>query len=203
MRGRRYGEVFVVTHDATGISAAVYNSYGLNDLPQERWQALDPDALKQQFGADAIILNGPRYWTMDMSSVEPTTAEAVVAFDGLELRQVATLLIDDPRMLGAGGRQPYQQYTVARKTVYVFSGGKSVYELVAPDGQVYVMQAYAQIVDPTLSEEQLSALAARLQLPEHWHYRTRTLDWELELRADGVAHIIQDELQNTYQRNDN
>jgi hypothetical protein len=140
---------------------------------------------------------------MDTSFIElPATGEEVVAFDGLEMRQIATLLIDDPQLLGAGGPHPYREHTIARTTVHVFSSGKPVYELVAADGREYVMQAYAQIVDPALTQEQLSALAARLQLPEGWHYRTRALDRDLVLRAGGVAHIVQDELQNTYQRND-
>jgi NADH:ubiquinone oxidoreductase subunit E len=75
-----------------------------------------------------------------------------------------------------------------------------VYELVAPDGTVYVIQSYAQIVDPTLTQESLATLASRLTLPEQWHYRVRTLDQEYVLQVSGEAHVIQDDLENTYQR---
>jgi hypothetical protein len=75
-----------------------------------------------------------------------------------------------------------------------------VYELVAADGTVYVMQTYSQIVDPTLTEASLATLASRLQLPEQWHYRVRTLDQDYVMQASGEAQVIQDDLENTYQR---
>ncbi len=201
VRGMRYCEIFVVTHDVNQIRAACYNTMGCNDCPQGQWQALDPDALKEAFKADAIIMNGPRHWVMDKLSVELLEGEGVVSFDGLQLRLVAVLRISDPRFLH-GGRKPYMELTIERKTTYVFSSGKLVYELVDPDGKVYIMQAYAQIVDPALTEEQLATLASRLKPPEHRQYRVRRLDQDFTLRTDGVAHVVQDDFENTYQRID-
>ena len=62
------------------------------------------------------------------------------------------------------------------------------------------MQAWSQIVDPDLSYEELPDLRPRVGLPEGWKYRTRTLDENLVLRANGQATIIQDVLKDTYQR---
>jgi len=200
LRGVRYCEIFVITHDLNQIRAAVYNTLGCNDCPQEQWQALDPDALKKAFKADAIIMNGPRHWMMDKLSFELPAGGEVVSFDGLQMRQVGTLHLD-PSILH-GGRSPYTEHTIERKTEYVFSSGKLVYELVAPDGKVYIMQASAQIVDPTLTEDQLATLASRLKLPEQWQYRARRLDQEYVLRTDGEAHVLQDDFENTYQRID-
>jgi hypothetical protein len=74
-----------------------------------------------------------------------------------------------------------------------------VHELIDTDGRVFVMQAYCVGVDPTQNEDNLAGLAERLDLPVGWTFRTRTLDETLRLRApDGVATIVQDELQNTY-----
>ena len=69
----------------------------------------------------------------------------------------------------------------------------------APGGDVYVMQAYAQIEDPSLTIGKLRSLGARLDLPPGWRYRSRVLHRPLALGANGAATIIQDELQNTYQ----
>jgi hypothetical protein len=74
-----------------------------------------------------------------------------------------------------------------------------VFELVAPGGDTYVMQSYAQIKDPSLTIAQLPALGRRLKPPEGWRYRTRRLRRDLVLTANGSATVIQDELQNTYQ----
>jgi hypothetical protein len=46
----------------------------------------------------------------------------------------------------------------------------------------------------------LKNLAARLRLPAGWQYRTRVLDRDLMLRAKGTAHVLQDDLENSYQR---
>lgn len=68
-----------------------------------------------------------------------------------------------------------------------------------PGGKTYVMQAYSHIVDDSLTGDSLPGLGDRLHLPEGWHYRARTPDRDLVLRAvAGRAHILQDELQNTY-----
>jgi hypothetical protein len=74
-----------------------------------------------------------------------------------------------------------------------------VFELVAPGGDTYVMQSYAQIKDPKLSIGKLGSLGRRLKPPPGWRYRTRELKRELVLTARGKATILQDELQNTYQ----
>jgi hypothetical protein len=38
---RRYGEVLLLHRRGEAIVADVYNSYGLNDCPQEPWSRLD------------------------------------------------------------------------------------------------------------------------------------------------------------------
>jgi hypothetical protein len=147
--------------------------------------------------ARAIVLNGPRYFLMDQSQIALETPGDVVSFGGLHFRNIATIRIPLTSLLGGNKRKPYTEHTIERTTSYVFSAGKPVYELVAADGTVYLMQSYALIVDPTLTQ---ASLAARLPLPEQWHYRVRTLAQEYVLQARGEAHVIQDDLENTYQR---
>lgn len=55
-------------------------------------------------------------------------------------------------------------------------------------------------VDPDLNVEQLPILGERLQLPEGWQYRVRTLDEDLRVGAHGDAHIVFDAYENNYQR---
>ena len=75
-----------------------------------------------------------------------------------------------------------------------------MYELVAPGGEVYVMQSYAHIIDDTLDEAALPSLGEELELPEGWNYQARVVEEDyVVLDQDGVAIVIQDELQNTYQ----
>jgi hypothetical protein len=62
------------------------------------------------------------------------------------------------------------------------------------------MQTYALLVDPKLTMADLPTLGKRLHLPKGWHYRVRTLDRDLSLKAHGTAYVLQDELENSYQR---
>lgn len=197
MFNARYGEVLVVTGGPFHYTAAVYNTLGLNDCPQKEWKALDPAKLKKEFKAKAIILNGPRYFLMDRNSL--ANPGKVATFGDLQLRHLADVPVSPANLL-RGRSKPYEENQVKRKTEYLFRKGRTIYELVSPDGNSYVMQSYARIVDPKLSEPDLVNLGKRLALPKGWKYRAVTLDEDFYLRADGTAYVLQDELQNTYQR---
>jgi hypothetical protein len=99
-------------------------------------------------------------------------------------------------------REPYRGTTVARETRYVFKAGSPTFQLEAPDGSRYVMQAYAQIVDRTLSYADLAGLGDRLKLPPGWRFVTEIPAQDLVVGANGKATVVQDELQNTYQKRD-
>ncbi|MEV4329204.1 hypothetical protein AB0K02_01435 [Streptomyces sp. NPDC049597] len=199
LRNARYGEVLLISPGDDGrLKAAVYNTFGLNDCPPERWNALDPSALAQQFNVPMVFLNGPRFWTID----EVTAFEwgDTAMFDGLEARCVAEVHIPaaiDPT--GATGRAYYVDSTVKRDTEYVLSGGRPVHALVTPDDRTYVLQAYSHTVDDSQTLDSLATLDRRLRLPEGWQYRVHTLEDDLVVRTvDGEAHVVQDELENTY-----
>ena len=194
IHGRRYGEVLLVTGGLTHLAATVYNTLGLNDCPQDLWAQLDAEAIQRAHRAHRAILNGPRYFLMDEIASADMTDE-IVSFGGLQMRRAATL----PIHLRDGLGQPYRERVVNRTTTYRWSKGREVYELVAPDGAAYVMQSYALMVDPGLTEAALRSLGSRLGLPPGWSYRARTLERDLILQVAGQAHLIQDDLGNSYQ----
>jgi haloalkane dehalogenase len=199
LHGARYGEVLLVTGRLNRIEATVYNTLGLNDCPDDLWHALDPEAIKKSYRARAVILNGPRYFLMDKISIADP-GEEIFDFGGLQMRRLATVPLSLTSLLGGLQRHPYTEQAVRRTTVYVWNQGREVYELIAPDGTSYVMQSYSLQVDPTLTEADLPTLGARLRLPDRWRYRARRLEAEWALAVDGEAHLIQDELENSYQR---
>src|SRR4051794_18908722 len=198
MHGARYGEVLLVKGRLNHIEATVYNTLGLNDCPDDLWQALDPDAIKKEFGARAVVLNGPRYFLMDEVSIANAGGE-IVDFGRLQMRALATVPLKLRTFLGGIHRHPYSKQPVLRTTVYVYDEGREVYELIAPDGTSYVMQSYSLQIDPTLTEADLRTLADRLELPEGWRYYSRRLDQEWVLGVEGEARVVQDELENSYQ----
>jgi hypothetical protein len=196
MRGVRYGEVLAVRQaEDGGLEAEVYGTQLLNDCPQDRWDALDPEAIAADLGAVFVKLNGPRHWVLDGLGAKVAVVEPVVrTFSGLGMRRIAVVRLgDDP------SSAPYRLRTVERGAAFFFDAGKPVYELVDPDGTAYVMQAYCVGVDPALTEADLPGLAGRLAVPSGWSFRTRLLDEELVVDTrDHTATVVQDELENTY-----
>jgi hypothetical protein len=197
IRDVRYCEVVLLKADTDGLYAEVWNTMGRSECPQDEWEAIDPAAIAAEYGAVTALANGPRYWTLDRIDATIQLTAPVTTFGTLEMFLGAT--VD----LGAGlpSTAPYTQRPVARDTVFYFDAGSEVYELTDPDGTVYVMQSYSQKFDPTLSADQLAGLGTRLKLPAGWTFSTRVLDADLEVRdVDGIAVVVQDDLENTYQR---
>jgi hypothetical protein len=199
MHNVRYCEVLPVFRDGVALTVEVYNTITLNDCPATLWSQLSAEKLATQFGATLVKLNGPRYWLMNRIEGSGDSANGKVGdFGGIQMRQVATL---NMKLWQAdAGERSYEERAVQRSTVWVYAKGTKVYELRNPKGEVYIMQSYAQIVDPKLGLQSLDQLGGRLKLPKGWHYSTRVLSQELALKAPGTAYIIQDDFQNTYQK---
>lgn len=200
MQGARYGEVFLVNVRWLRVEASVYNTLGLNDCPDDLWKELDPRQIKTQHQARAVILNGPRYFLIDSVDVQSPVEDEPVMFGGLAMRKLATLRLSLFDLLAGLRRKPYTERAVVRTTVYRYKSGREVYELVSPQGVLYVMQSYSLEVDSALSETALKTLGGRLRFPPGWQYQVRQLDHECVMRVERQARVIQDELQNTYQR---
>jgi hypothetical protein len=195
VRGNRYCEVLLAFVEGDSVEAQVWGTQGLNDCPEAAWEAIDPMAIGAEFGATTVFLNGPRYWVIDRASAELPDGEPRL-FGTLEMQQLATLALP----VGSTSAMSYVERTIRRNSEFEFLAGSEIYELLAPDGSVYVMQSYAQIVDPSLTESDLPGLGARLALPDGWQYRARTLESPLVVSTPGEATVVQDELRNTYSR---
>jgi hypothetical protein len=127
-----------------------------------------------------------------------TASGATVDAGGLALTARATIKL----RLADVRTKPYRERTVDRQTRYVFMAGRPVFLLVRPDGARYAMQSYAEMADKSLSYADLPGLGSRLKLPAGWRYETMTPDADLVLGAQGKATIVQDDLDDTYQKLD-
>jgi hypothetical protein len=192
VRDVRYCEILELRGMPPDAAVTVWNTIGLNRCPPSLWR-FDAAGLADELGAAAVILNGPRHWLMD--SITGRTGRTR-AFHGLRMRRVARIPIRSTADLT---RAPYTDRVIERTNVWRWKAGRRVFELVAPGGDVYVMQSYAQIVDRGLRLRDLRRLGRRLDLPDGWRYRTRVLKEPLALGARGSATILQDDLQDTYQ----
>jgi hypothetical protein len=199
LRDVRYCEILPSLIEGDQVVTHVYNTTGLNDCPAGLWDQLTEEAVNEAYGSVSALLNGPRHWTMDAieASGSSTTGRTFV-FGDIEMALGASLT--NPVSRSRAPAHPYTPLEVHRDTVWIFHAGQPIFTLTDPDGHVYVMQSYAQIADRTLSYDQLADLGSRLELPEGWSYGTQVLDEDLRLSSDGLAHIVQDDLHDTYQR---
>jgi hypothetical protein len=194
LHNARYCEILEVKGALPNVVVTVWNTVGLNRCPARQWNALDASELAEELGDTAVILNGPRHFLMDAARGRLGTTRS---FHGLRMRKAATIDIHTAAELV---QAPYSERTINRHNTWRWKGGREVYELIAPGGTRYLMQSYAQIRDPDLRIGQLRSLGERLSLPDGWRYRARRLRHDFVLRANGTATVIQDDLQNTYQR---
>jgi hypothetical protein len=193
LSGKRYGEVLLVTPGEVGPQAAVYNTFGLNDCPAELWSALDAQAIATENGAATALLDGPRYWLMNEIE-KPTQGPRIIKnFGGIDM------LLESQTLLSAMNPAPYTANQVHRHSVSTFDAGEEVYELHDPALRRWLMQTWSQIIDPNLSRSDLPGLGERLDLPEGWTYRSRTLTTQLSIdTTTHAAQVLRDDLTNSY-----
>jgi hypothetical protein len=80
-----------------------------------------------------------------------------------------------------------------------FKKGQPVFVLDDPQGTPWVMQAWGQLVDKSLTYETLKDLGSKLKPAPGWKFRVAVLDKDLTISTPkGYNWIVQDELQNTY-----
>lgn len=191
----RYCEIFGVNApDTEGIyELEVFNTVGINLCPDDEWQAINLTTVASENGWAVAARNGPRFWVMDQ--IRGAKPPAPVSFGEVPMRKVATLRL--PEL----AQSDFQPFVIERRTQWVYNKGRYVRELVSPNGRRYVMQAYTQNVDPTLTEAGLNEIGANplTAMPEGWTFRYRKLKRQLILTANGKATILRDGLRSVYQ----
>ena len=202
LRDKRYCEVLYGDRSFLTLVVKVFSTQGLNDCPQDAWKLITSKTISEKYKASFVRLNGPRYWMLDgVQATGNTVNHKRESFGGIEMNLRATIefgLFKQLQILW--GDTLYQATAVNRSTTWIYKAGSPVYELISPSGEQYVMQSYAQIVNPKLSMADLPMLEKQLQLPKGWSYRTRLLTEDLNLVANGTAYVLQDNLMNSYQR---
>ncbi|MBU3602029.1 hypothetical protein [Polynucleobacter sp. AM-25C3] len=199
LRNQRYCEVLYGKRHFLNLEVKVFNTQGLNFCPEDKWRALSKAAIVKQFDASFVVLNGPRYWMMDEIQAAGATVNNVKqSFGGVEMNLRAT--VDIGLLKQILGDKRFTPNQITRTTNFIYKAGSLIYELTSPAGEVYVMQSYSQIENPALTMNDLPDLNKQLKLPKGWVYRSRVLDQNLSLVANGVAYVLQDNLSNSYQR---
>lgn len=196
VRGQPYNEILIVYRYFDKLKAGVYNDIGKPLISEEEFSKIDPEAIKKEFKAMTVIMNGPRFWIMDEITGYYMGPENMIS--GYRMNQPGILNLSLKSLFN---RSAYSVSAVTRKTTFTFKAGQKVYELINDKNEVFTMQSGSREIDKTLTIDDLDDLGTRLKLPKGWTYRVRILENDVTYHIDGTAYIIQDELRNSYQKN--
>jgi len=203
LRGVIYCEVWLFRNTPQGIAGVYYNTSALNNAaetmntcPADAWARVTVPSLEAQFDVLAAYRNGPRGWTMDEIRLP---VGPVVSFDGLQARWMGQGLLPKGVALTAAHMVPYSPLQSHRKSWMLFKKGKPVFILQDKEGTPWVMQAFSQILDKSLTYDTLKDLGAKLKPAPGWSFRVAVPERDLIVSTPrGYNWIVQDELQNTY-----
>jgi hypothetical protein len=202
-RNYPYCEFEVITSVVPKVTVQVYNTSGQERCPPGTMEKIDAAALAKKVGADRIVKNPTRFWLVDQ--LWAYDAGETFDFDGVKATWMASIEMPLKDALHKEKDKPFPPYTQAhpsRHSKYAWKAGSQVYLLRDPNGKVWIMQAYTNLVDKSLTIDGLHELGSRLKLPPGWKYEAKTLDRELTyepLAPTYTAYFIADDLQNAYQ----
>jgi len=191
----RYCEFLLVKQIAPTISVDVFNTTGLNECPQDEFDAANPAVITANSGSLIAAKGGPSRWTLD--GIRNLPAGDPVDTDGLETRLIGTLT--PPSLVPP----PFAEIPISRSTVWNYRRGRTVRILISTTGKKYAMQSYSRATGSTLKESDLNGLGSNpgTRIPDGWEFRTKKVKQKLlTMRTRGAAYIVRDGFANVYQR---
>ncbi len=166
----------------------IYSTSPLAEADLDWWNNLDTEALAKEFGAKRVYKNGPQWWSMDEVGV---MASGPVPVAGVNMVFGAHL---PPGTLAI---PKYTIFSPAKFQNLTWKAGRPVYQLVDPDGHVYVIQGHK------IPLAELATLGDKFQeLPEGWKYRVEVMteDLVMNLTPNKPIPSVQDEFDQVYIR---
>ena len=170
------------------LGSDIYSTSPLDECSLEWWDNLDLEALAQEFGAESVFKNGPQWWSMDEVRVMGSEPVAVAGVDMAFGANLPPGTLTTPK---------YTVFSPAKTQYLVWEAGRPAYQLIDPDGHIYVVQGYK------VPKESLETLGDQFkELPEGWDYRVNVLteDLVMDLTPDAPIPSVQDEFNQIYIR---
>jgi len=125
----------------------------VDDVPDDefdaRFRALDPAELQKEYGGDAVRFNGPRRFLADRFTAQAFDGGTPSMVGPMPMHLYGTFVVPNFDAFIAGKQTPYVETVSRRTTTWFFEAGTEVYELISPEGVVFVMQSASLGVDPT------------------------------------------------------
>lgn len=193
-RGTRFCEV-VYLHKR---QILIFDTTSLNNCPAALWRQLSVHAIKQKTNSMYAYLNGPRRFTVDGVQFSNGHNRERQQFGRIQMYKVGFL---QPTLQDyVVGDRAYHEHHIYRETTWTYRAGKPVYELIDPQGQVYMMYSYT-VTRAQHNESDLTQLDKYVALPQNWRFKTGILSRDVVIKPNRQMFIvIQDGLRNSYQK---
>ena len=206
----RFAEIFLTGREAkTGkLVGACYNTSlfpgavtASKDTAPQAWvEGLDFDKIKNEFGAIAASINGPKLWMADWIEIQNGVFRE---FNGRKFPWVAQLDMGDNT--GAVSESPlYKPIPITREGSNIgWNKGTRALLLDDAEGNTWIMKGFMIGVKPKYTYEEFVAAGQSQfkKLPPGWKFRVKTLEQDLIERPEGgVAILMPDEFFNTYDK---
>jgi len=200
-RGYAFCEFEVIEGKPPNLVMQIYNTSKQETCTPVKFGPINAEALAKKVGAVAVVKNPPRFWLMDRLWVYDSGETR--DFDGVKATWMGSVELKGVKLGEHSKPFPaYTQLAPSRHSKYEWLKGSEVYLLRDPNGKAWIMQAYTNLVDKTLTIADLPKLGSKLKLPPGWKYEVKTLDRDftyIPLAPGYVAHAVADDLQNVYQ----
>jgi hypothetical protein len=205
----RYIEIFVVGGDPLKeLLGNVYNTtftqgWDLKtnkDTASDSYvQGIDKEAIKKQYSAYAVAINGPKLWMLDDIDIPLGTVREL---NGKPIPWCATLHLTAKELLTMG-KEGYKPTTIERKSKFEYKKGTQAFLIDDADGNTWVMKGMEIGIPGQYTYDQYVANQATMykKLPPGWKVRTKVLDQDLIMIPEtGIATIMPDEFFNVYDK---
>jgi hypothetical protein len=167
--------------------------------PDDYVLGIDKEAIKKQFNAYAVSINGPKLWMLDEIDI-PLGIDR--EFNGKQIPWCAELHLS-PQQLVTLGKEGYKTTTIERKSKFEYKKGTQAFLIDDADGNTWIMKGIEIGIPAQYTYDQYAANQTTMykKLPQGGKVRTRILDQDLILIPEtGVATIMPDEFFNVYDK---
>ena len=194
-RGKRYCELMTVNMTGFTINVDIYNTFAMNDCPEEEWSHIHAEKISDKMGFKKVVKRGPYFWTVDSIKSGQQIKRNVVKFNDLEMVRTTSLevsITDRPSK-----PKPYEVKKIERNLAIKFNAQNKIYKLIDSEGHQYLMISYSN-EKKMQSLDTLSNLASELNLPKGWKYEAKITDKILNINHKDSISVVQDEFGNKY-----
>lgn len=175
------------------VQVNTYSTQGFGDCSPRDYFKLTPVSVAAQLETSGlrlsrVVLSGVYHPTMDLSRIN--IDKKYENFGLLKFYQSGiskfTLfdILKNPKIIRqylTGSN--YLPYNTTEDFHFIWNAGTEVYELIDPDGNVYVMTAYTDMFLESVKLKSLADLGSVMNLPKGWSYRARRLDKLLAIES--------------------